>query len=79
MKPLRQDKRQIISYVPRVEPPSPEPALRVDGFHDVYLLRNNYVAFVLVNDRFLRSPDFSTPETAQRWATQIRRQADIID
>ncbi|HDS9726412.1 TPA: cell division activator CedA, partial [Enterobacter bugandensis] len=47
MKPLRQQNRQVISYVPRVEPAPPDHALKVDGFRDVWLLRGKYVAFVL--------------------------------
>lgn len=79
MKPLRQTNNPVISYVPRVEPSAPEQAMRVDGFQDVYLLHARYVSFVLAGERFLRSPDFDSPESAQRWATQIRRQADISD
>ncbi|MBR7347504.1 cell division modulator, partial [Klebsiella pneumoniae] len=32
MKPLRQQNRQVISYVPRVEPAPPDHALKVEGF-----------------------------------------------
>lgn len=79
MKSLRQTNRKIISYEPHVEPPPPEQAVRIDGFQDVYLLSNKYVAFVLTDEQFLRSPNFDTPEPAQRWATQIRRQTEITD
>ncbi|ENZ2645712.1 cell division modulator, partial [Salmonella enterica] len=30
MKPLRQQNRQIISYIPRVEPAPPEHAIKMD-------------------------------------------------
>jgi cell division activator len=56
MKPLRQQNRQVISYVPRVEPAPPEHALKVDGFRDVWQLRGKYVAFVLMGEHFRRSP-----------------------
>lgn len=79
MKSLRHTNLPIISYVPRREPPPPDHAQRVIDFQDVYLLRGKYIAFVLVDERFLRSPDFDSPEPAQRWATQIRRQAEIAD
>ncbi|MDR9890012.1 cell division activator CedA [Pseudenterobacter timonensis] len=79
MKPLRQQNRPVISYVPRVEPAPPEHALKVDGFRDVWLLRGKYVAFVLMGENFRRSPAFSLPESAQRWAVQIRQDADIQD
>ena len=74
MKPLRHQNRRVISYVPRIEPAPPEHALKVDGFRDVWLLRGKYVAFVLQGERFTRSPVFSVPEAAQRWATQIRQE-----
>ena len=77
MKPLRQQNRVVISYVPRVEPAPPDHASKVDGFRDVWLLRGKYVAFVLMGERFSRSPPFSVPEAAQRWATQIRQQDEI--
>ncbi len=79
MKPLRQQNRPVISYVPRVEPAPPEHALKVDGFRDVWLLRGKYVAFVLMGENFRRSPAFSLPESAQRWAVQIRQDEDIQD
>lgn len=79
MKPLRQQNRPVISYVPRVEPAPPEHALKVDGFRDVWLLRGKYVAFVLMGENFRRSPAFSLPESAQRWAVQIRQEEDIQD
>uniref|UniRef100_UPI0035C1412D cell division activator CedA n=1 Tax=Escherichia coli TaxID=562 RepID=UPI0035C1412D len=34
-KPLRQQNRQIISYVPRTEPAPPEHAIKMDSFRDV--------------------------------------------
>ncbi|MBZ3672615.1 cell division activator CedA [Salmonella enterica subsp. enterica serovar Senftenberg] len=72
MKPLRQQNRQIISYIPRVEPAPPEHAIKMDTFRDVWILRGKYVAFVLT-ESFQRSPAFSVPESAQRWANQVRR------
>ncbi len=38
------------------------------------MLRGKYVAFVLMGSHFLRSPAFTVPESAQRWANQIRRE-----
>ena len=73
MKPLRQQNRQVISYVPRVEPAPPDHALKVDGFRDVWMLRGKYVAFVLIGEHFRRSPAFTVPESAQRWAVQPAR------
>ena len=43
-KPLRQQNRQIISYVPRTEPAPPEHAIKMDSFRDVWMLRGKYVA-----------------------------------
>lgn len=77
MKPYRQQNRPVISYVPRVEPAPPDHALKMDGFRDVWQLRGKYVAFVLVGHTFRRSPAFSLPEAAQRWAMQIRQEEDI--
>ena len=77
MKPLRQQNRPVISYVPRVEPAPPEHALKVDGFRDVWQLRGKYVAFVLAGEHFRRSPAFTVPESAQRWAMQIRQDGDV--
>lgn len=79
MKPYRQQNRRVISYVPRVEPAPPDHALKVDGFRDVWQLRGKYVAFVLMGEHFRRSPTFTVPESAQRWATQIRQDEDIQD
>lgn len=79
MKPFRQQNRPVISYVPRVEPAPPDHALKVDGFRDVWQLRGKYVAFVLIGEHFRRSPVFSVPESAQRWAAQIRQDEDIQD
>lgn len=73
-KPLRQQNRQIISYVPRTEPAPPEHAIKMDSFRDVWMLRGKYVAFVLMGESFLRSPAFTVPESAQRWANQIDHQ-----
>ena len=73
-KPLRQQNRQIISYVPRTEPAPPEHAIKMDSFRDVWMLRGKYVAFVLMGESFMRSPAFTVPESAQRWANQIRRE-----
>lgn len=77
MKPLRQQNRQVISYVPRVEPAPPDHALKVDGFRDVWQLRGKYVAFVLMGEYFRRSPTFTVPESAQRWAAQIRQDEEV--
>lgn len=78
MKPLRQhNNRPVISYVPRVEPAPPDHASKVDGFRDVWLLRGKYVAFVLVGDRFQRSQPFTGPESAQRWAEQMRQEGEV--
>jgi cell division activator len=56
MKPLRQQNRPVISYVPRVEPAPPEQAIKMDAFRDVWILRGKYVAFILVGESFQRSP-----------------------
>ena len=77
MKPLRQQNRQVISYVPRVEPAPPDHALKVDGFRDVWMLRGKYVAFVLIGEHFRRSPAFTVPESAQRWAMQTRQDEEV--
>ncbi|APB05519.2 cell division activator CedA [Raoultella ornithinolytica] len=77
MKTLRQQNRPVISYVPRVEPAPPEHAVKMDGFRDVWLLRGKYVAFVLMGEHFRRSPAFSVPEAAQRWAMQMRQEGEI--
>jgi cell division activator len=47
----------------------------MDGFRDVWLLRGKYVAFVLMGEHFRRSPAFSVPESAQRWAIKRDRKA----
>ena len=77
MKPMRQQNRRVISYVPRIEPAPPEHALKMDGYRDVWILRGKYVAFVLMGERFTRSPVFNVPEAAQRWANQIRQEGEI--
>lgn len=78
MKPLRQqNNRPVITYQPRVEPAPPAHAWRVDGFKDVWVLRNRYVAFVLVGNAFRQSPPFTLPESAQRWAMQVRSENEI--
>jgi cell division activator len=64
MKPLRQQNRSVISYVPRVEPAPPDHATKMEGFRDVWLLRGKYVAFVLMGEHFRRSPAFTVPESA---------------
>ncbi|HFZ8490452.1 TPA: cell division activator CedA [Salmonella enterica subsp. enterica serovar Chester] len=79
MKPLRQQNRQIISYIPRVEPAPPEHAIKMDTFRDVWILRGKYVAFVLTGESFQRSPAFSVPESAQCWANQVRQENEIAD
>lgn len=78
MKPLRQQNRQIISYIPRVEPAPPEHAIKMDTFRDVWILRGKYVAFVLTGESFQRSPAFSVPESAQRWANQVRQETKSL-
>lgn len=78
MKPLRQQNRQIISYIPRVEPAPPEHAIKMDTFRDVWILRGKYVAFVLTGESFQRSPAFSVPESAQRWANQVRQKTKSL-
>ena len=78
MKSFRQQNRRVISYVPRVEPAPPEHASKVEGFRDVWLLRRGkYVAFVLIAERFCRSPIFSEPAAAQRWAEQMRQEGEV--
>ncbi|POT99577.1 cell division activator CedA [Escherichia sp. ESNIH1] len=77
MKPFRQQNRPVISYVPRVEPAPPDHANKMEGFRDVWLLRGKYVAFVLMGERFRRSPAFSMPEAAQRWAEQMRQEGEV--
>ncbi|MFA1647629.1 MAG: cell division activator CedA, partial [Enterobacteriaceae bacterium] len=59
MKPLRQQNRPVISYVPRVEPAPPDHATKMEGFRDVWLFRGKYVAFVLMGEHFRRSPPFT--------------------
>ncbi|BCG09785.1 CedA family cell division activator [Buttiauxella agrestis ATCC 33320] len=41
------------------------------------MLRNRYVAFVLVGNAFRQSPPFTLPEAAQRWAMQVRHENEI--
>ncbi|MDC4427216.1 cell division activator CedA, partial [Acinetobacter baumannii] len=48
-KPLRQQNRQIISYVPRTEPAPPEHAIKMDSFRDVWMPRGKYVASIPLN------------------------------
>lgn len=79
MKPLRQQNRPVISYVPRVEPAPPEHAVKMDAFRDVWILRGKYVAFVLMGEAFQRSPAFTVPESAQRWANQVRQENELSD
>ncbi|ABU77394.1 hypothetical protein ESA_02145 [Cronobacter sakazakii ATCC BAA-894] len=45
----------------------------MEGFEDVWVLKGKYVAFVMSRDRFRRSPAFSSPEAAQRWANQLKQ------
>ncbi|WP_348235196.1 cell division activator CedA, partial [Salmonella enterica] len=54
MKPIRQQNRQIIIYIPRVEPAPPEHAIKMYTFRDVWILRCKYVAFVLTGESFQR-------------------------
>ncbi len=77
MKPLRQQNRPVISYVPRVEPAPPEHAVKMDHFRDVWILRGKYVAFLLMGEHFRRSPAFSVPESAQRWANRCVRKVRL--
>lgn len=78
MKPLRQPStRPVITYKPRVEPAPPSHAWRAEGFKDVWVLHNKYVAFVLVGNAFRQSPAFTLPESAQRWATQVRQENEV--
>jgi len=79
MKPLRQQNRPVISYVPRVEPAPPEHAIKMDAFRDVWILRGKYVAFILMGEAFQRSPAFTVPESAQRWANQVRQENEIAE
>lgn len=79
MKPLRQQNRQVVSYIPRTEPAPPDHAVKMDAFRDVWILRGKYVAFVLMGNVFHRSPAFTVPESAQRWALQMRQENDIRD
>ncbi|MBS0847526.1 cell division activator CedA [Citrobacter sp. JGM124] len=77
MKPLRQaSTRPVISYKPRVEPSPPVHAQRLEGYQDVYQIRGQYVAFVLLGDTFKQSPVFAYPESAQRWANQTRQDGE---
>ncbi|OBR79243.1 cell division modulator [Klebsiella pneumoniae] len=77
MKPLRQQNRPVISYVrawslrPRNMP------VKMDHFRDVWILRGKYVAFLLMGEHFRRSPAFSVPESAQRWANQVRQEGEV--
>jgi cell division activator len=77
MKPLRQQNRSVISYVPRVEPAPPDHATKMEGFRDVWLLRGKYVAFVLMGEHFRRSPAFTVPESAQRWAIKTPQENEV--
>lgn len=77
MKPLRHQNRPVISYVPRIEPAPPAQAEHMEGFNNVWLLKGKFVAFVLVGDGFHRSPAFTTPEAAQRWAMQVRQEHEL--
>lgn len=75
MKPqLRQQNRPVITYTPRIEPAPPKHARPLPEYRDVWVLDRHYVAFVLSGSRFLRSPAFDLPQSAQRWADQIRQE-----
>ncbi|SQD04118.1 cell division activator [Escherichia coli] len=39
----------------------------------------NMFAFVLMGESFLRSPAFTVPESAQRWANQIRQEGEVTE
>ncbi len=54
-------------------------AIKMDSFRDVWMLRSKYVAFVLMGESFLRSPAFTVPESAQRWANQIRQEGEVTE
>lgn len=77
MKPLRQQNRPVISYVPRVEPAPPEHAVKMDHFRDVWILRGKYVAFLLMGEHFRRSPAFSVPESASAGLTRCVRKVRL--
>jgi cell division activator len=77
MKPLRQQNRSVISYVPRVEPAPPDHATKMEGFRDVWLLRGKYVAFVLMGEHFRRSPAFTVPESGPRWAKKTPQEKEV--
>jgi len=49
----------------------------MEGFRDVWLFRGKYVAFVLMGEHFRSSPPFTVPESAQRWATQVRQENEL--
>ena len=69
----------LLEIMPRVEPAPPEHAVKMDAFRDVWILRGKYVAFVLMGESFQRSPAFTVPESAQRWANQIRQENELSD
>lgn len=76
MKPLRQQNRQVISYVPRVEPAPPDHALKVEGFRDVWQLRGKYVAFVLMGSISVdrrRFPCRSLPSDGRCKSARMKR------
>ncbi|MCS6038974.1 cell division activator CedA [Klebsiella pneumoniae subsp. pneumoniae] len=77
MKPLRQQNRPVISYVPRVEPAPPEHAVKMDHFRDVLDFAREVCRFSADGEHFRRSPAFSVPESAQRWANQVRQEGEI--
>ncbi|EAR0206509.1 cell division activator CedA [Salmonella enterica] len=68
-----------ISRTVSADPAPPEHAIKMDTFRDVWILRGKYVAFVLMGESFQRSPAFSVPESAQRWANQVRQENEIAD
>ncbi|STI75625.1 cell division activator [Escherichia coli] len=78
-KPLRQQNRQILAISHARNPRRPEHAIKMDSFRDVWMLRGKYVAFVLMGESFLRSPAFTVPESAQRWANQIRQEGEVTE
>lgn len=77
--PLCQQDRQIISYVSRTEPAPPEHAIKMDSFHDVWMLRGKYVAFIPMGESFLHSLALTIPGSAQRWANQIRQEREMTE
>ncbi|MGQ7113952.1 cell division activator CedA [Escherichia sp. TWPC-MK] len=74
-----------MSYVPRTEPAPPDITKRIHlyrmfwrrGFR-AWDIANN-LAVLLMGESFLRSPAFTVPESAQRWANQIRQEGEVTE